>query len=440
MAASIICVLIYALRKKLTEEKRITIFLIGLLAISGCYLSRQILIPHICNRASGKWPTSGVVSFIKESNSALSINRRFTSMVRELPTSADGSSIRTLQGNEGVICILHIGESLRADRLSINGYSRTTTPWLQRQSELINYKNCVSSAPETIQSLITILTNGRYLQENRTSDLYLPSVGSIVDLFSANGFTALSFWTQGAITAPNDPTFTNIIMGLTKGTSETVQVPGLPIDQARAILVRLKQEAGHNVFVLTDNVGSHTPFCEYDENDAPFQPSDPSAMNKNPRVNSEMHIRANNAYDNTVHHTDRYIQTLIEGLTGKPFIYIYVGDHGEYIGDDGLWGRGKVMSDPVMYYNTNGCMVPLLMYASPEFIKLNPHFNNALKELRAHMNMVVAHEYIFHTLIGIFGIESQYYDESLDLSSPNVKPYTGPQPANKGMPADTEWH
>ena len=65
---------------------------------------------------------------------------------------------------------------------------------------------------------------------------------------------------------------------------------------------------------------------------------------------------------------------------------------------------------------------------SPEFAALRPHFNKSLEQLRANSRLTVAHEHIFHTLLGLFGVTTPYYDGTLDLTSPAVQSYTGPQP------------
>lgn len=55
--------------------------------------------------------------------------------------------------------------------------------------------------------------------------------------------------------------------------------------------------------------------------------------------------------------------------------------------------------------------------------------------------MSIGQEHIFHTLLGIFGIQTPYYDEELDLSSDKAKPYTGPHPSRNGESSDgKKWY
>ena len=65
---------------------------------------------------------------------------------------------------------------------------------------------------------------------------------------------------------------------------------------------------------------------------------------------------------------------------------------------------------------------------SPEFEALHPHFAEALRQLRAHSRMTVAHEHLFHTVLGLLGIETPFYAPELDLCNPAAQPYDGEQP------------
>lgn len=75
-------------------------------------------------------------------------------------------------------------------------------------------------------------------------------------------------------------------------------------------------------------------------------------------------------------------------------------------------------------------MVGMFVICSPEFRQMHPHFAEAVQQLRAHSDMLVGHEHVFHTLLGLIGIRSPYYDSSLDLCSPDARPYEGPHPEN----------
>lgn len=431
---------LYMLNRVLRRENPYALACAGVMLLAAFYAVRSLACPPICNRPCGMWPVSSVSAFTREAAAGYAKNARLVKLVQSLPSPADRpSSISALDGDEGVICILHVGESVRADRLSLNGWKNDTTPWLRQQARLVNYSECIASAPETMKSFVGIMTNARFNVEKAPGEKYLPTAGSVLDLFAANGFECSSFWGRGTFDDKNSTPFTQIVYALTAKARHNFQEPGEPLRQADRIVEFCKANPSKNLFLLVNNEGSHMPFERYDTANPPFRPTDPRAFYQNPKNNPQKALEANNAYDNTIHYTDSYIKRIVEGLQERPLLYCYVGDHGEYIGQEGMWMRGNV-EDPATYYSNGGSRVPLLVYISEELERLHPHFADSVAYLRRHATMVVAHEHVFHTLLGFFGISTPYYDASLDLTSPQAKPYTGPQPQNNGKPLEEDWH
>lgn len=431
----------YWLYRLLRHESRVSLACTGIVLMAAVVFARCLVCPQFCNKPCGFWPISSVLSLMSQAKEAHVKNTNLVYLAKTLPSPAEKpSSISTLQGGEGVICILHVGESVRADRLSINGWKNDTTPWLRQQEHLVNFPVCIAAAPETMKSFIGIMTNDRFNVEEASQKKYLPTTGSVLDLFDANGFNCVAFWGSSLDDNDNSP-FTQIFCALTRRCKDRFQEKmGDPMRQAERIVEFCKAHPNKNLFLLVNNEGSHMPFMRYDTENPPFKPTHPDAYYQNPQYNPQKAQEANNAYDNTIHYTDSCIKRIVEGVHGRPLMYMYVSDHGEYIGHDGLWSRGTAVSKPQQYYSTEGCRVPLLIYISEEMKQLHSHFGEAAGHLRGHTSMTVAHEHVFHTLLGFFGISTPYYDASLDLSSPQAKPYTGPQPQNNGKPLEEDWH
>ncbi len=369
------------------------------------------------------WPVYEACMIPANIHGANLLNDETEQFVRNLPSPAQQpSSLSTLAGQEGVVLVLHIGESVRADRLTLNGYTnqgRSTTPWLceqQKAGALINYSDCISSAPHTCTALITLLTDARR-QFNHSNPDYSARAGSVLDLFSANGFAVYPFFgTRERQVLKYD----TVCTALTQTAVQRFNAPGNPQTIIPAMTQLLAEQPQQNMVFFINNEGSHAPFGYYESETAPFLPAEPCLSN--PVAHAEA---VNNAYDNTIHYTDEYIRRVVEQLAGRPFIYIYVSDHGEYLGHEGLWGRGGVSE---RYHSTSGSRVGMFVITSPEFEALHPHFAEAVQNLRTHADMTVGHEHLYHTLLGLVGIESPYYHAALDLSRRHTEPYTGPQP------------
>lgn len=379
------------------------------------------------------WPLGIVQQFAYESKKALISIKHINELVNLLPQDDNiNASIAPLKQYEGIICILHIGESVSANHLSINGYNRNTTPWLSKQTNLINFKDCIASAIVTDRAVLTILTNGRRDFLTEKDPRYLPSSPSLVDFFKVCGFKCATFWDNSYLNNTGGNLFAKQVEYFNR---KADSVYGYPepyyMEQLKDVYDFTSKNKGKNQFLLINNFGSHAFFNGYNHNDPPFRVSaepQPDFTPKENKIHAEIFL---NAYDSTIHQTDKYIESIAKHLEGKPFIYIFISDHGEYLGDNGFWQRNQAPFE--QFHQHEPCKVPFFIVYSPEFEAKHPHFKNSLNQLKKNQTVSTAHEHLFHTLLGLMNIETPYYDTNLDLTKPNVKPYTGPHPDRKGQ-------
>ena len=367
------------------------------------------------------WPVYEMAYLYQSWAEALFHNQETIKQVENLTSPTEQpSSLDTLRGGEGVVLVVHIGESVRADRMSINGYERDTTPWLRSQSRLINFPNCISAACDTCQAQIAILTDARRDIYEKAPEM-LPRTGSVLDLFAAHGFKVYSFFGKRNATHLK---YDLVVRLLTRCSEERFHAPGSPwtaVPQIADVLRRTGND--QNTLIFINNEGSHTPFFHYDKDNTPFQPACSNFEHPSARAQE-----VNNAYDSTVHYTDEFVHRVVNQLQGRPWIYLYISDHGEYLGHDGIWGRAGLGESQRNYHSTTGCRVGMFILTSPQLEELHPHFADSLQALQGHTPMLVGQEHIFHTLLGFFALRTPFYNPTLDLTSPRVQPYTGPAP------------
>ncbi len=366
------------------------------------------------------WPVSELVYLHHSYAEAVEHNIAVVNLAEGLSSPAlEPSSCEVVTPNSGIVFIIHIGESMRADAMSINGYERDTTPWLRCQPRVINFPDCISSAADTCQAEIVLLTNARRNLYDREPGMQ-PTTGSVLDLLYKHGFEVYSFFGRRS---GQQLKYDRVVRVLTRISKERFNAPGSPWTAVPQIEAVIREHPHDNLAFFINNEGSHTPFSYYDKDNPPFTPADTNFQN--PEAHAQ---EVRNAYDNTIHYTDEYWRRVCELLKGRPFVYIYVSDHGEYLGQDGIWGRGGLGDSAVSYHKTTGCRVGMFVLTSPEFEALHPHFAEALRQLRAHSRMTVAHEHLFHTVLGLLGIETPFYAPELDLCNPAAQPYDGEQP------------
>lgn len=377
------------------------------------------------------WPIINAQEMVNLSKNAVKQIRHTRMIMSMLPEESQigDCSISTIGKDAGVVVILHVGESVNGAHCSINGYSRNTTPWLASQSSLINFKDCISSAASTDYAVLTMLTNGRRSVANSKDRTMMPSSPGIMDIFHKTGFRCYGLWDKCYVDNSLDNLFTNMVRYFSRNADGVFGYEGDLANQLTDVFFVLDKGDKNNIFMMINNNGSHCYYHSYDKASPPFHVLRTPTANFTPHTNREHADIYLNAYDSTIHYMDTYIRRIVEYMQGRPYIYIYMSDHGEYLGEGGYWTRGSAPSNK--YYDYHACCIPFFILYSPEFEQLHPHFRNALAQLRKAQETSTAHEHLFHTLHGIMGISSKYYNPNLDLTRKEVLPYTGPHPDRK---------
>lgn len=428
-----ICLMCYAMYKICNKMATSTLLFSGSVSLLLYGIACLLLAPRVVH-ISAFWPAFEIRNVHQLFGEAAAQEARILQRVTDLPSPADKPyEITAVQPGDGVVCILHIGESVRSDRLGINGWKNNTTPRIAQRKELINFKTCIASAPSTCAAFVGILTNctGNVQQEH--VDASLPSVGSLMDFFSSEDFSSAVFVHSQNVpnkedlkltTKSFDTTFSQIFSLFTSKVNDKFYIHDKSFEQYQQVRDYCNLHPDKNLFLLINNLGSHGPFTDYDGNAPAFTPFDSTTFYTNAASNAEA---VSNAYDNTIEYQDKLIGSICEALQGRPFVYIYVSDHGELLGDDGLWSRVALSSDNA-FYESPASVVPLYIAYSQEFENLNPEIKQALSTLRNNTALTISHGHVFHTILGLLGIRSEFYTEQLDLCSPNAQPYTGKQP------------
>jgi lipid A ethanolaminephosphotransferase len=119
-----------------------------------------------------------------------------------------------------------------------------------------------------------------------------------------------------------------------------------------------------------------------------------------------------NAYDNTILYTDQVIDQAIGALAARDdeldTALIYVSDHGESLGEHGLYLHGM----PDRLAPSEQTHVPMLTWFSPGFAQREGLTGNCTRQLAG---TPVSHDYLFHTTLALLDIRTAVYQPDLDL-------------------------
>lgn len=119
-----------------------------------------------------------------------------------------------------------------------------------------------------------------------------------------------------------------------------------------------------------------------------------------------------NAYDNTIAYTDFVLAGLIDRLAARAdtidSVLLYVSDHGESLGEGGLYLHGQ----PYLIAPEVQKKVPMLFWFSPGAGK---RIGLDAACLRERLTEPASHDFVSHTLLGLTEVRTGIYRPGLDL-------------------------
>lgn len=120
-----------------------------------------------------------------------------------------------------------------------------------------------------------------------------------------------------------------------------------------------------------------------------------------------------NAYDNSILYTDFVLHELINFLKEQNVFWntalLYTSDHGESIGEKGIYEHGT----PYLIAPQEQTIVPLIFWASDSFKEEKKLSWGCLK--KEAISKKLSHDNLFHSILGLMDISTQLYEKELDL-------------------------
>ncbi len=123
-----------------------------------------------------------------------------------------------------------------------------------------------------------------------------------------------------------------------------------------------------------------------------------------------------NAYDNALLYTDHLLSTAIARLQANSdkvdSAMLYVSDHGESLGEHGLYLHGA----PYPIAPDVQTRVPMIFWASDGFERGAGLASGCLQPaLRSAAARPLSHDHLFHTVLGLLDVRTSLREPTLDL-------------------------
>lgn len=312
------------------------------------------------------------------------------------------------QRRKPLVVVLVVGETARAANWGLSGYARPTTPQLA-QLPVINFSDVTACGTNTETSLPCMFApvGRRDYDEDRIrgqqSLLHVLSKANVHVHWRDNqsGCKGVCEGLASSAAAASAPA--------------TMCPDGHCRDEALVfdMTQRLQQAAGTQLWVL-HMLGSHGP-SYYRRHPQPFDQFQPECRDDDLSRCPVGHIV--NAYDNTILYTDEVLASAIRQLTAAQdkvdSALVFVSDHGESLGEKGLFLHGI----PYAIAPDVQRKVPMVMWLSSGLdaaLQMQPGCLKA--ELRRQAQTPVAHDHLFHTLLGLLDVRTALHEPKLDLT------------------------
>jgi len=295
---------------------------------------------------------------------------------------------------EGIrISVLVIGESARADRFTLNGYKKDTTPLLKKVQNLSSFSHASSCDTSTLSSVPCML-----LRVEQKEFRFPVKESSFVQIFTDHGID--TYW----LSLQNEA---NTIHTFCTEASSCINRDNLVYD--KEILEEVQNiivHANKDTLIVLHTMGSHMNYNK--RVPLAFQNFQPICEGAIENCDNTL----DNSYDNTIYYTDSFLTDLIGLLEDKNAFLLYTSDHGESLGEAYLgvlkrYGHASPY-DIAPAAQTN---IPFIVWFSTYFGELHP----SVKKIDTTMN--ISHDYIYHTMLGCAGFRGEYLKDTLNLCS-----------------------
>lgn len=332
--------------------------------------------------------------------------RRWASPTALQSVGLDATGRKRAPGSRPRVLVVVVGETARAANFSIAGYgyARETNPRLATEPDLLAFSNASSCGTATAVSLpCMFLDVGR-----QRFDIEMATTReSLLDVLQRAGVQVL--WRD------NNSGCKGVCDRVPQEDVASTPVPGLCSDGAcwdERLLIGLEkrlERADSDTLIVLHMQGSHGP-AYYLRYPPAFEEFKPACNNVQlDRCSRESIV---NAYDNSVRYTDHVLAKTVELLRSHALTIdasmVYVSDHGESLGEKGLYLHGM----PYALAPQEQTRIPFLFWMPADRFR-----GWGLDSIctRGKLAQPISHDDLYPLVLGLMGVTTSLYERSRDV-------------------------
>lgn len=307
------------------------------------------------------------------------------------------------------LVVLVLGETARAANFGLGGYARDTTPQLrplQMQGQLVYFQDvssCGTSTQASVPCMFSHLGKAEYESGKKRYE-------SLLDVLHRAGLAVLWIDNQSGCKGVCDR--------VPHVSTQALQVPQLCKDGEcfdEVMLQQLPQQLAaldperraRGTVVVMHQMGSHGP-AYHKRSPQAFKKFVPECTSSALQTCPAEHIV--NTYDNSILYTDHFLASTVAWLQNqsRPTAMVYLSDHGESLGEKGLYLHGM----PYSMAPKEQTHVPMVVWLSSA---LQQQRGWRMSCLQSQSDKALSHDHLFHSMLGLAQVDTRVAKPELDL-------------------------
>lgn len=320
------------------------------------------------------------------------------SSVKELRQIGLGAHIPE-EDHDRELIIMVVGETARADHFSLNGYSRQTNPLLERKQVMsfTDMESCGTSTAVSVPCMFALQgSEGFDVDESR-------QIENLLDVLDHADVSLL--WRDNnsdskGVAHPD--IYENF---RSRDLNPVCDVECRDVGMLANLDNYIAAIPGGDIFIVLHQMGNHGPAYSH-RYPIEFEQFTPACQSNQLETCSITEII--NAYDNAILYTDYFLSQVIGFLEKYDDHFetamLYVSDHGESLGEHGLYLHGLP-----------SWMAPPEQTRVASIMWLGQGFSQQRETVVANTGQPVSHDNIFHTVLSLMEIRTNVFDATMDL-------------------------
>ncbi len=307
----------------------------------------------------------------------------------ELVQLAHNVTISNVDGGRE-LTIMVLGETARRDRFSLNGYTRNTNPELARETNIFSYTHITSCGTSTAVSIPCMFAlSGRKDYDSNADG----STENILDILQYAGVSIL--WRDNNSSSKGVADRVRFEDFQAPDTNPECDPECRDVGMLHGLQEYIDAQSG-DILIVLHQMGSHGP-AYYKRYPARFEQFTPACQSAELAECSDEEI--SNAYDNTILYTDYFLSRVVALLKANTPRYetamLYVSDHGESLGENGIYLHGL----PYWLAPDEQINVPVIVWVG-ETSDIDIH------SVLSHEDLDNSQDAVFQTLLTIYEVET----------------------------------